>query len=230
MQPKNRAPFLAQLSPFILLWPYRGYHCTKNTQNFYKYWDISAVYALCRNPGRHLCHMESPWSHLHVCYEQGCTTCCSLAAGLRENGERMGKWKGNGERMRKWREIYSLRFLIAHLSLSVALSFLFCPAMLTSTQHLAPLYHTFNYTNHIFSERTSSFPKHFLPFPPLFFFFSVKKKNIFSFSKYFPHFPFSSLSSIHFLYQKFSLFVAKCQIRHICHECHKNLIIRAIRK
>ena len=53
--------------------------------------------------------------------------------GLRENGERMRKWKGNGERMRKWREIYSLHFLIAHLSLSVALSFLVCPAMVTST-------------------------------------------------------------------------------------------------
>ena len=49
---------------------------------------------------------------------QGCTTCCSLAAGLRGNGERMRKWRGNGEKMRKlrgngermkkWREISSL--------------------------------------------------------------------------------------------------------------------------
>ena len=28
---------------------------------------------------------------------------CSLAAGLRGNGERMRKWRGNGERMSKWR-------------------------------------------------------------------------------------------------------------------------------
>ena len=85
----------------VLLFCYDLFDCTtKNTHNFYKYWDISAVYALCRNPGRHLCHMESPWSHLHVCYEQGCTTCCSLAAGLRENGERMRKWRRNGERTR----------------------------------------------------------------------------------------------------------------------------------
>ena len=33
---------------------------------------------------------------------RGCTTCCSLAATLRENGERMRKWRGNGESMRKW--------------------------------------------------------------------------------------------------------------------------------
>ena len=76
----------------------------KNTHNFYKYWDISAVYdALCRNPGRHLRHMESPWSHLHVCYEQSFTTCCSLEAGLRENVEWKRKWRENGERMRKWK-------------------------------------------------------------------------------------------------------------------------------
>ena len=75
----------------------------KNTHNFYKYRDISAVYALCRNPGRHLRHMESPWSHLHVCYEQSFTTCCSLEAGLRENVEWKRKWRENGERMRKWK-------------------------------------------------------------------------------------------------------------------------------
>ena len=36
--------------------------------------------------------------------QQGVTTRCSLAAGLRGNGERMRKCRGNGERMRKWRE------------------------------------------------------------------------------------------------------------------------------
>ena len=35
--------------------------------------------------------------------DQGYTNCGSLAAGLRENGERMRKWRGNGERMMKWR-------------------------------------------------------------------------------------------------------------------------------
>ena len=34
-----------------------------------------------------------------------------VAAGLRENVERMGKQWGNGERMRKWKEIHSLYFL-----------------------------------------------------------------------------------------------------------------------
>ena len=34
---------------------------------------------------------------------QGCTNRCSLAAGLRGNGERMRKWRGNGEEMeREW--------------------------------------------------------------------------------------------------------------------------------
>ena len=46
---------------------------------------------------------------------QGCTNRCSLAAGLRGNGERMRKWGGNGEKMRKWREIDSLHFLILSL-------------------------------------------------------------------------------------------------------------------
>ena len=44
---------------------------------------------------------------------QGCATCCSLAAGLRENGERMRKWTeneemdrelGKGQRIRKGTE------------------------------------------------------------------------------------------------------------------------------
>ena len=88
----------------VLLFCYDLFDSTiKNTPNFYKYWDISAVYALCRNPGRHLRHMESPWSHLHVCYEQSFTTCCSLEAGLRENVEWKRKWRENGERMRKWK-------------------------------------------------------------------------------------------------------------------------------
>ena len=53
---------------------------------------------------------------------QGYTTCSILAARMRENGERMRKWRGNwgrmrkwggnGEIMRKWREIHSLNFLI----------------------------------------------------------------------------------------------------------------------
>ena len=45
----------------------------------------------------------SPFTIFH-CGDQGCTTCGSLAARLRENGERMKKWRGNGERMRKWRK------------------------------------------------------------------------------------------------------------------------------
>ena len=58
------------------------------------------------------------WSHLdHTCTYVMNRVTQLVAAGLRENGERNGKWKGNGERMRKWREIYSLHFLIAHLSL-----------------------------------------------------------------------------------------------------------------
>ena len=55
---------------------------------------------------------------------QGWTTCCSLAAWLRENGERMRQWRGNGERIRKWREIHSsLHFCIFSLfppSLSIS--------------------------------------------------------------------------------------------------------------
>ena len=47
--------------------------------------------------------------------DQGCTNRCSLAAGLRGNGERMRKWGGNGEKIRKWREIDSLHFLILSL-------------------------------------------------------------------------------------------------------------------
>ena len=47
---------------------------------------------------------------------QGCKNCGILAAGLRENRERMRKWRKNGERMRKWREIHSLHFLIFSLS------------------------------------------------------------------------------------------------------------------
>ena len=37
--------------------------------------------------------------------KQAITTCCSLAAGLRGNEERMKKCRGNGEEVeRKWRE------------------------------------------------------------------------------------------------------------------------------
>ena len=36
--------------------------------------------------------------------EQGCATCCSLAAGLQGNGERMRKWRENEEIERRWRE------------------------------------------------------------------------------------------------------------------------------
>ena len=39
----------------------------------------------------------------HNIINQGCTICCILASGMRENGERRRKWRGNGERMRKWR-------------------------------------------------------------------------------------------------------------------------------
>ena len=56
------------------------------------------------------------WSHLdHTCTYVMNRVTQLVAAGLRENGERNGKWKGNGERMRKWREIYSLHFLIFSL-------------------------------------------------------------------------------------------------------------------
>ena len=54
-------------------------------------------------------------SHHYLRHHQGCTNRCSLAAGLRGNGERMRKWGGNGEKMRKWREIDSLHFLIISL-------------------------------------------------------------------------------------------------------------------
>ena len=37
-------------------------------------------------------------------HRQGCATCCSLAAGLRGNGERMRKWRENEEIERRWRE------------------------------------------------------------------------------------------------------------------------------
>ena len=57
----------------------------------------------------------SPTKMAHGC-SQGCTTCGSLAARLRENGERMRKWRENGESIRKWREIRSLHFLISFYS------------------------------------------------------------------------------------------------------------------
>ena len=41
---------------------------------------------------------------IHYSASQGCATCCSLAAGLRENGERMRKWRENEEIERRWRE------------------------------------------------------------------------------------------------------------------------------
>ena len=52
---------------------------------------------------------ESKTKHLKkkIAKIQGCTRSGSLAAGLRENGERMRKWRGNGQIMRKWSEIYS---------------------------------------------------------------------------------------------------------------------------
>ena len=39
-----------------------------------------------------------------ITLEQGCATRCSLAAGLRGNGERMRKWRENEEIERRWRE------------------------------------------------------------------------------------------------------------------------------
>ena len=72
-------------------------------------------------------YSPSHWHNLQLsCVQQGCTNCCSLAAGLRGNEERMRKWRGNGERMRKWREneeIHSQDFLILCLfppSLSIS--------------------------------------------------------------------------------------------------------------
>ena len=49
------------------------------------------------------------------------------------------------------------------------------------------------------------------------------------FALYISSFSLHSLS-IHFLCQKLSHLVAKCWIRHFCRECHKKLIIRAVRK
>ena len=133
----------------VLLFCYDLFDSTiKNTPNFYKYWDISAVYALCRNPGRHLRHMESPWSHLHVCYEYDNTTCCSLAASAarkwRVNEKMKRRWRENEEMERKWRENEEMEksslSTFPHCSSQpsmvigwVALSFLVCPAMVTST-------------------------------------------------------------------------------------------------
>ena len=45
----------------------------------------------------------------------------------------------------------------------------------------------------------------------------------------FPHFLFISSLSIHFLYQKLYHFGAKWPIRHFCRECHKKIIIRAMK-
>ena len=42
---------------------------------------------------------------------QGCTNRGILAAGLRENGERMRKWRGNGERSTLYISSFSLYFL-----------------------------------------------------------------------------------------------------------------------
>ena len=58
-----------------------------------------------------------------LCAEQGCITFGSLAARLRENGERMKKCGVNGKIMRKRREIHSLHFLLFSLfppSLSIS--------------------------------------------------------------------------------------------------------------
>ena len=63
---------------------------------------------ICHCPYQH--HFTQCYSH-----HQGCTNRCSLAAGLRGNGERMRIWGGNGEKMRKWREIDSRHFLILSL-------------------------------------------------------------------------------------------------------------------
>ena len=59
--------------------------------------------------------LRMPWNEKKGITNQGCTNRCSLAAGLRGNGERMRKWGGNGEKLRKWREIDSLHFLILSL-------------------------------------------------------------------------------------------------------------------
>ena len=60
-------------------------------------------------------YLHNKWSDTERPHtiRQGCRSRCSLAAGLRGNGERMRKWKeneemdrklGNGQRMRKWTE------------------------------------------------------------------------------------------------------------------------------
>ena len=74
-----------------------------------------------------------------LCAEQGCITFGSLAARLRENGERMKKCGVNGKIMRKRREIHSLHFLIFSLfppSLSpfpISKIVSFCRKMLNTT-------------------------------------------------------------------------------------------------
>ena len=76
----------------------------------------------------------SPTKMAHGC-SQGCTTCGSLVAGLRENGERMRKSRGNGERMRKWREIHFLHFLLFSL-FPPSLSISFTKNCLTLSQNV----------------------------------------------------------------------------------------------
>ena len=41
------------------------------------------------------------WGRDIFSQHQGCTTCCILASGMWENGERMRKWRGNGEEMER---------------------------------------------------------------------------------------------------------------------------------
>ena len=48
---------------------------------------------------------------------QVCTTCCILASGMLEHGERMRKCRGNGERIRKWRENEEMERFTLYISL-----------------------------------------------------------------------------------------------------------------
>ena len=79
-----------------------------------------------------ICPSKRQWfPNSILVYQQGCRSCCSLAAGLQGNGERMRKWRGNvenmrklrgnGERVRKWSARQNEREKEFHLCISLSL-------------------------------------------------------------------------------------------------------------
>ena len=87
--------FLQTLNPQRVVC-YHSYYTIENTRNIWA------------KEGSRSFRGETIISITHCIQTQGCTTCGSLAAGLRENGERMRKWRGNGEIMRKFILSFSL--------------------------------------------------------------------------------------------------------------------------